>query len=333
MKNILKKISNILRKTLLALIATIVVVSLFVIGVVWVVFKGPSSTASDLLAMSLKETSAMKWVPELFFTDEEILAIAERNTVVITTEVTDTSMVNIDSDSQGTGEAIEIIDLVGSTYKGKVMIIKDPSKVFVGTKGEYDGTEGKTGADIAGLYGAKAAINGGGFSDVGGQGNGGMPEGFVISKGVLEYGSQNSEYITLGFTNENKFVVGVMTANEAINLNMRDAVCVSGVYAPPLIVNGQAQEVQGLGGGLNPRTAIGQREDGAVILVVIDGRQANSLGASFADMLEIMEEYGAVNAGSLDGGNSSQMSYMGELLNSPSRLGGAREIPTAFVVE
>lgn len=333
MKNILKKISNTFGKIVLTFIATLIILSLFVVGVVWVVFKGPSSTASDLLAMSCKETSAMKWVPDLFFTDKEIKDISERNSVVITDEVTDTTMVTIDSSSQDEEDYIQITDLVGSTYKGKLMIVKDPSKVFVGAKGEYDGTTGKTAAGIAAIYGAKAAINGGGFSDVGGQGNGGIPEGFVISEGELIYGSTTSEYITLGFTNENKFVVGVMTAQEALNLGVRDAVCVSGAYAPPLIVNGQAQEVQGLGGGLNPRTAIGQREDGTVIIIIIDGRQANSLGASFADMLAIMQENGAVNAGSLDGGNSTQISYMGELLNSPSRLYGAREIPTAFVVK
>ena len=100
MKNIFKKISKVFGKILITIVATLVVLSLFVIGVLWVVFKGPSSTASDLLAMSCKETSAMKWVPDLFFTDEQILAIAERNTVVITDEVTDTSMVNIDNSSK-----------------------------------------------------------------------------------------------------------------------------------------------------------------------------------------------------------------------------------------
>lgn len=327
----LKKIGKIFGRFITVLLVTVLGVVIFTLGVLLVVFKGPSPTSSDILVLSLKETSALKWLPGLFFTDEEINDIEERNTIKITGQTTDTDLINVDIENQE-GPEIEVKDITGSTYKGKVMIIKDPSKVFVGTKGVYDESPGMTALDIATRYDAKASINGGGFYDVGGQGNGGLPEGYVISEGEFVYGSKTSEYITLGFTEDNKLVVGVMNGQEALNMKMRDAVCVAGIYAPPLIINGEAQEVQGIGGGLNPRTAIGQREDGAVILVVVDGRQANSLGASFSDMIEIMQENGAVNAGSLDGGSSTQMSCDGEVLNSPYPLYGARKVPSAFVV-
>ena len=61
--------------------------------------------------------------------------------------------------------------------------------------------------------------------------------------------------------------------------------------------------------GYNPRTAIGQRSDGTVIFVCIDGRQANSLGGTYRDVIDIMIEYGAVNACNMDGGSSSVMLY------------------------
>ena len=103
-------------------------------------------------------------------------------------------------------------------------------------------------------------------------------------------------------------------------------------FGPLLIVNGQSVNVTGTGGGLNPRTAIGQTADGRVLLLVIDGRQTTSLGATFKDIIEIMFEYGAVNAANLDGGSSTLMMFDGEILNSSASLYGPRQLPTAFLV-
>ena len=88
----------------------------------------------------------------------------------------------------------------------------------------------------------------------------------------------------------------------------------------------------GVGGGLNPRTAIGQAADGTIIFVTTDGRQANSIGATFSDMIKIMSDYGAVNAASLDGGSSTQMYYEGKFLNTPYALSGPRDVPNAFLI-
>ncbi|MEG1027186.1 MAG: phosphodiester glycosidase family protein, partial [Oscillospiraceae bacterium] len=85
-------------------------------------------------------------------------------------------------------------------------------------------------------------------------------------------------------------------------------------------------------GGLNPRTAIGQRADGAVLLLVIDGRQPHSLGANLKDLADIMIEHGAINAGNLDGGSSTMMYYEGKLANTCASLYGPRKIPNGFLV-
>ena len=90
--------------------------------------------------------------------------------------------------------------------------------------------------------------------------------------------------------------------------------------------------VSALGSGVNPRTAIGQRSDGALLLLVLDGRSINTLGATMDDVVNIMLEYGAVNAGNLDGGSSSVMVYEGEIINNCASVTGPRQIPTAFVV-
>jgi exopolysaccharide biosynthesis protein len=67
-------------------------------------------------------------------------------------------------------------------------------------------------------------------------------------------------------------------------------------------------------------------------MLVIDGRQLASLGATFTDLAEIMIEYGAVNACNLDGGSSSLMYYNGEYINNCASVIGIRPVSTTFLV-
>jgi exopolysaccharide biosynthesis protein len=61
-------------------------------------------------------------------------------------------------------------------------------------------------------------------------------------------------------------------------------------------------------------------------MVVINGRGGEgSMGASFADLVDIMMRYGAYNACNLDGGGSSAMVENGKLLNTPVSYQGAGE--------
>ena len=119
-----------------------------------------------------------------------------------------------------------------------------------------------------------------------------------------------------------------MDSATAKNMHVRDAV----TFGPALIVNGKAAEVTGLGSGLNPRTAIGQRADGKVIMIAIDGRQANSLGATYADLIKIFLDFGAVNAANLDGGSSTVMFYKGEKVSVPANFINSRNMPTAIII-
>ena len=84
--------------------------------------------------------------------------------------------------------------------------------------------------------------------------------------------------------------------------------------------------------GVNPRTAIVQRSDGAVLLLVIDGRKAISLGATYQDLVDVFLEYGAVNACNLDGGSSTLMWYNGNYVNNCASVVGIRPVPTTFLV-
>ena len=73
---------------------------------------------------------------------------------------------------------------------------------------------------------------------------------------------------------------------------------------------------------------------GAVLMLVIDGRQMHSIGASFGDVRDVMIDFGAVNACNLDGGSSTVMYFNGEYINSPSSASGtSRALPNAFLVK
>ena len=67
-------------------------------------------------------------------------------------------------------------------------------------------------------------------------------------------------------------------------------------------------------------------------MLVIDGRQSYRPGATLVDLVDVMLEYGAVNASNLDGGSSTMMIYNGELVNHCASVIGPRKIPNCFLV-
>ena len=211
-------------------------------------------------------------------------------------------------------DGIRIEQFSGTTFDASVMIIRDPSQVYMATSTE------NFSKDIPGLRineamekeGAIAAINAGAFYDNGTSQLivGSMPEGLVIAGGrvvwnKIQMGMPENGFV--GFDSNNKLIVAhSMTASKAMELGIRDGCC----FGPALIMDGQINEKVYSGNfSWNPRTAIGQRSDGAVIFLCIDGRQANSLGGTYKDIIDIMLAYGAVNACNLDGGSSSVMLY------------------------
>jgi exopolysaccharide biosynthesis protein len=331
------RVLKVLSRIGITVLVTLLILIVGLYALMWVVTKGPSKKAGEIFAMSVRETSAIGFLANWFYTDEEIADIERRNAIADTTMITDTSMVSVilpeegeETDTQMT-EPIEIIDVKGTTYNGKLMLVKDPSRLFVGVVPEFGDGNGMNVINLCKRYDAVAGINGGEFVD-GAVTSTAMPVGLVISQGKLLNGDLNTTYHVTGFNQENVLVIGNMTGQQALDLGIRDCVNINRSIGPFLIINGEAQDVEGVGGGLNPRTAIGQRADGVVLLLVVDGRQANSLGATFGDLIDIMSEYGAVNASAMDGGTSAQMCYEGEIINKPYSPFGARECPTGFLV-
>lgn len=340
MKTILKRVGAFIGITLVMLVICLYCV-------MWVVTKGPSVQARNLFVLSVRETSMAGFLANIYCSKEVIAQIEEGNQVQIIDEPVDTTMITIDREKMGSdkdlsyeevkeedgvvyADGMEFHEVSGATFAGTMIIINDPSRVFVGTSADvYDGSPGLSVPEICARYGATAASNAGGFEDIGGVGNGGTPLGLVISEGELRYGDLNATYDLIGFDSNDYFIIGTMTAQQALDNGIRDAV----TWGPFLIINGVPANVTGTGGGLNPRTAIGQRADGAVLLLIVDGRQTHSLGATLDDLIEVFQDFDAVNAANLDGGGSTVFCYQGEIKNKISSIYGARGVPTAIVIK
>lgn len=329
----MKKFLRITGKLFLWVFVTLALLAAGFLVMIYMVSRGPSEQIRNLFVTSVRETSAAGFLADIFLSEQEVQEIVAANVVEAGEINTDTDLFTFTEEPGDTDEEspdIEIVDVRGALYKGKMMIVKDPSRVKVGICDEFDKNKaGLTLLEIIDKYDAVAGVNGGRYNDDNGFGKGGQPEGIVFSEGKLVYGELDKTYNIYGFDKNNVFICGKMTGQEAVDKGFRDAV----TFGPALVVNGKAVSTTGTGGGLNPRTAIGQRADGAVLLLVIEGRQTSSLGATYLDLIEIMLDFGAVNAANLDGGMSSSMAYEGEEILNNCSIKGARDMPTAFVVE
>lgn len=319
-------------KTLIGRIAAVTGVTLLAVvvaffGAVAVVCHGPSTQARGLFVTTVMETSAAKFLAQMHFSDAEIDAIRQQNAVIESTLSTDDTQLTPETTDPEQPDLV-IEDVTGATFKGKMMLVKDPTRLFIGTPGPFDGRPGQTLDKLVESHNAVAGINAGGFEDENGFGNGGTPIGIVIQDGKLTFGTPGKVSTVVGFDGNGKLIVGRMSAQQALDKGMKEAVS----FGPVLVANGNPAPVAGTGGGLNPRTAIGQRADGTVLMLVIDGRQSHSLGASYKDCRDVMIQYGAVNAANLDGGSSTLMIHEGKEVNFCASLYGSRDLPTSFLV-
>jgi hypothetical protein len=83
----------------------------------------------------------------------------------------------------------------------------------------------------------------------------------------------------------------------------------------------------------NPRTAVGQRADGRILLVAVDGRRPGySVGMTNFELAQTMVRLGAVTASALDAGGSTTLAFNGKLLNRPSDPGGERAVADGLFV-
>ncbi|MBQ8768910.1 MAG: phosphodiester glycosidase family protein [Oscillospiraceae bacterium] len=341
----MQKALTVLATVFILLLETVLLLTGALYGVMYVLAKGPSPTARDLFIRSVRETSAVGFLANIYYTEAEIQQLIGSSDIVPDYDETDSSLIQIpqpkpDDDQPDTpetdawgltdedGDGIIVEEVRGEGYYGYMMVVLDPSRVIMGSVPESYGSRGYTVEQMVEKFDAVAGINGGGFHDPDGKGNGSIPDTMVVYDGQIYYPENGTRFGFAGFDSNHILHVGNFTQDQIRERDIQYGVC----FGPVLVVNGEAVDASILDSGVNPRTAIGQRSDGAVLMLVINGRQIGSLGATFGDLAEIFLSYGAVNACNLDGGSSSMMWYDGEYINNSASVIGIRPIPTSFLV-
>ena len=322
------------------LLVTVIMMGIAALGVEYVFLKGPSPALREYFAMTFLETRRFRWVPNIFLSKDEVSelqSLQRQNTDIvfdpslITIKAKDMEIEEDDNgpqlneygDVDEDGDGIILEKVTGNGYIGYMIKVLDPTRVFVSRGQNYAIPLAEQCLENNALGG----INAGAFLDANGAGDGNMPEGLtIINNQVINYGYESN--IIAGLTEEGILIVGYYSYQDAVALGLKS--CVS--FGPVLIHNGVPMDVSTIPSGLNPRTAIGQRKDGCILMLVIDGRQVHSYGATYRDVQDVMLEYGAVNALNLDGGSSTTMWYNGSYVNSCSSANGiARPLPDAFL--
>lgn len=315
----------------------------------------PGTGFKDWLITTAMTTMNHKYLATWFYDSYDVNIVMANNSVVESGEDTNPDLIKFSelnfnqetykneyekeilTKDEG-NDLYKIIDIERPKFKGKMAVIYDPSHVKLGvSKGTgttLSGSYGQFITAIASRYNAVIATNAGGFYDPDWNSTGGVPHGVVISEGKLianNVRSGNGGGI-VGFDKDNKLILARMSASQALKKGIRD--CVD--FGPFLIVNGKSSFINGNGGwGEAPRTAIAQRADGIVLLLVIDGRQKGSVGADMNDLTQVLLDYGAINAANMDGGTSTAMELNGEIISNP-RNGNfqakTRPVPNAWIV-
>ncbi len=305
-------------------------------------------SAQQMFVTTILETGQLKFLASIFLSPEEIQVIVDKNSMQSLDAEVDSGLIQI-----GGGEEeqkpIEIQEVSGATYTGTMMIVKDPARVSLASIYPWRET-GVTLDQLVKDNGAVAGINGGLYDST--NNSGGRPYGVVVADGEIQL-NRPQEYpglVLISLTEDHILQIidiSDMNAAEVEALvkekKIRDAVTfqeeASDVnnHFVQLIINNEPREMNGMGSGLNPRTAIGQRADGSILLFVTDGRgKSGHLGASSGDLIAVMQEYGAVNAANLDGGSSSCMYYDGKYLKSSVTFyyeNSSWKLPCGFIVK
>ena len=342
----MKKALSIIGKVFSFLGVTLGMIFIALVLTITLICHGPSESAKELFATTILETGQLKFLANVFLSKDELQKIVDKNSLQDMDDEVDENLINTEGNKEK--ELIEIHNVSGDGFEGTMMVVNDPSKISLATTypwGEY----GKELGVIVDEAGAIAGVNGGIYYSSGNKG--GRPYGVTVSNGEIQDITlgwsglyligfdENNLLRIISLEGMNKSAVEKMVKEEKIRdaISFQEESSDANNHFVKLIINGEKRELSGKGSGQNPRTAIGQRKDGSVLILVTDGRGKNGhLGATASDLIDIMAEYGAVNAANVDGGSSSSLYYNKKYLRTSVTFyytNSSWRLPTAFVVK
>ena len=210
-------------------------------------------------------------------------------------------------------------------FRGGLILAKYPDRLSCAAAENW-GIEGRTAGQIAAAHGALVAMTASGFRDSEKEGTaqtgaamcGGVPYGEHLKPGYkrIELRSDNRLY--------------VVDAPDGFHPDCTDA----SEWSPALIVDGQTVVTkEDHYNARNPRCCLGQTADGTVLMLCIEGRYLDSLGATAPECAEVLARYGAYQAMNLDGGTSAILWYDGRYItrcSDPDRPEG-RPLPNCWI--
>ncbi|MBQ1521546.1 MAG: phosphodiester glycosidase family protein [Erysipelotrichaceae bacterium] len=301
-------------------------------------FYGPWHGFQDWFVTTALSTSSHRYLANILYSNIMIEEIMNRNQAIVIEDDSDADLVTFDSsemyainseyEAQITehdeNQDFKVFEISGVGYNGWVTVIYDPTRLHLVTSSSSSGAKVST---LANKYNATVAVNGGGYTLSSREKT---STGGLLADGEVVFESWQSESL-ITMNNEGKLILTYNSVENLADEGETDwAVC----FEPFLIVNGQQSTFNGNAGGQQPRTAIGQRPDGIILLLTINGRGADgSLGINFNDMTEIFRRYGCINAANLDGGGSTVLVVNNELINTPVGFNktGERKVFDALV--
>lgn len=315
--------------------------------------KSPSSgfskeAAADMLGLLAQDIGLSNEIDDFFeifheLEQESVLAYAEEHPEVVANGWMNFLVNEAGLNDNGTtmmtnqGDQILAIDaanglmvirIKGSTYKGVLVIGKDPSRLKCAPAPQW-GTIGDRAGNIAEANNGLVAMTGSGFGDAKNVAEGADQAGGAMFSGVAKGRHYPWGYKRVELHLDNRLYI--TDANSAYSADCTDAT----EWTPALIVDGKLVVLEDNGGytALNPRACIGQTRDESIMFLGIEGRNIDSLGCDAVECARVLERYGAYQAMNVDGGTSAIVWYQGEYIMKCSNedLPEGRRLPNAWV--
>ena len=210
-------------------------------------------------------------------------------------------------------------------FRGVLILGKDPSRLVCAAAEDW-GTTGQRAGEIAQAHDALVALTASGFQADG-------PEGAYQTGAAMCGGQVYGEHLKPGYKRielRSDDRLYVTDAPADFHPDCTDAT----EWTPALIVDGEIVVTkEDHYNARNPRCCLGQAADGTVLMLCIEGRYLDSLGATAPECAEILARYGAYQAMNLDGGTSAICWYQGEYITrcSDQGLPEGRLLPNVWI--
>ena len=220
---------------------------------------------------------------------------------------------------------ILVIRIREEFFRGVLILGKDPSRLSCAAAENW-GSAGQRAGEIAAANNALVALTASGFEADGPEGA--WQTGAAMCDGAAYGDHLKSGYKRLELRRDNKLYV--CDAPEAFHPDCTDAT----EWTPALIVDGEVVVTEkDHYNARNPRCCLGQAKDGTILMLCIEGRYFDSLGATAPECAEILARYGAYQAMNLDGGTSAICWYQGAYITrcSDPELPEGRLLPNCWI--